>query len=115
MENLDKYVRVLTYYHTSIRNIGLYCSLALGALVYSRYHREKTFLINIAMILVSLIFSILSTIIGLYLLQDIQTILNDDSSIGTVIDKWLMIPNIMLIVNALILLSTLFVLFNQFR
>ena len=43
MENLDKSLRVLTYYHTSIRNIGLYTSLAFASLVYSRFHRGKTF------------------------------------------------------------------------
>lgn len=115
MENLDKSLRVLTYYHTSTRNIGLYSSLALGALVYSRYHRGKTFLINIAMILISLIFSILSTIIGVYLLQDIQIISNDDASIKSVIDKWILIPNVMMMINVIIIISTLFVFFNQFR
>ena len=43
MENLDKSLRVLTYYHTSIRNMGLYSSAAFAALVYSRFHRGKNF------------------------------------------------------------------------
>mgnify|MGYP007047342692 CR=1 FL=1 len=114
MENLDKSLRVLAYYHTSIRNIGLYTSLAFASLVYSRFHRGRTFFINIGLILSSLILTILSTIIGQYLIEDIKTISDDDKSIIPIIDKWLIIPNIMTFINAIILLSTLFVLFNQF-
>ena len=115
MENLDKSLRVLTYYHTSIRNIGLYSSLAFAALVYSRFHRGKTFFINIGLILASLVLTILSTVIGIYLIEDIEIISNDDNTIIPVIDKWLMIPNIMMMINAVTLISTLFVLFNQFQ
>lgn len=115
MENLDKSLRVLTYYHTSIRNIGLYSSLAFASLVYSRFHRGKTFFINIALILASLVLTILSTIIGVHLTEDIKTITDDDKSLLPVIDKWLLVPNIMYVINMIILISTLFVLFSQFR
>jgi len=114
MKDLDKSLRVLTYHHTSIRNIGLYSSLALAALVYSRFHRGKTLIINIALIISSLLLTILSIVISQYLIEDIKTIYNKDKSMIPVIDKWLIIPNIMIYINAVILLSTLFVLFNQF-
>ena len=115
MDNLDKSLRVLTYYHTSIRNIGLYSSLAFASLVYSRFHRGKTFFINIALIITSLVLTIISTVIGMHLIKDIKIITDDDKSLLPVIDKWLLVPNTMYIINAIILLSTLFVLFNQFR
>ena len=115
MENLDKSLRVLTYYHTSIRNMGLYSSAAFAALVYSRFHRGKNFIINISLILASLTFIILSITIGTYLLQDLKTISNEDSEVIPILDKWLLIPNIMIYTNIAILIATLFVLFIQFR
>ena len=63
MDNLDIKFRVLQYYHTSIRNIGLYTSLAFAALVYSRFHRGKNIFLNIGLIVISLIFTIISIVL----------------------------------------------------
>lgn len=114
MENLDKSLRVLTYYHTSLRNIGLYTSLAFTAIIYSQSHKGKSFFINVSLIIASLILTTLSTVIGLFLIEDIKIISDNDEKMLPVIDKWLTIPNIMLFINAIVLISTLFVLFNKF-
>lgn len=111
MEKNDNSLKIMSYYHTSIRNIGLYLSLSFAALVGSRYHRGKNFTINILMILVSIVFSIISYLIGLYLIQDIE-VLNSKDPVE-IIEKWLIIPNVTQIINIAILLGSIYVLFTQ--
>ena len=115
MNNLDIKFKVLQYYHTSIRNIGLYTSLAFAALVYSRFHRGKSLLLNIGLIVTSLIFTIISIVIGYYLLSDLKYIEKENNSIAVLMDKWTIIPNALIHTNYFIIICTLFVFFMQFR
>lgn len=112
MEDLDKSLRVLTYYHTAIRNMALYASVAFAALVYSRFHRGKNFLINVILIVSSIIFTILSIIIGHYLKEDLHSIEVKEKIQS--LEKWYLVPNILIYTNYAILLSTLYVFFIQF-
>jgi len=112
---MDKSVSVLNYYHTALRNMGLYTSIALAALVYSRFHRGKNFTINVIMIVISIIFILLSVTIGIFLLQDLEMISNNDKTILPMIEKWLLLPNIIIYTNSAIIISTLYVLFIQFN
>lgn len=112
---MDKSVSVLNYYHTALRNMGLYTSIALAALVYSRFHRGKIFMINVIMIVISIIFILLSVTIGIFLLQDLEMISNNDKTILPMIEKWLLLPNIVIYTNSAIIISTLYVLFVQFN
>ena len=113
MENLDKSLKILSYYHSALRNIGLYTSLSFAALVYSRYHRNKNFTINILMIFISIFFTLLSLYITFFLRKDLETIHENEGL--EALKKWLLLPHIMQYVNGCILLISLFVLFLQFR
>jgi hypothetical protein len=112
---MDKSISVLNYYHTALRNMGLYTSVALAALVYSRFHRGKNFTINVIMIVISIIFILLSVTIGILLLQDLEMISNNDKTILPMIEKWLLLPNVIIYINSAVILSTLYVLFIQFN
>lgn len=112
---MDKSISVLNYYHTALRNMGLYTSIALAALVYSRFHRGKNFTINVIMIVISIIFILLSVTIGILLLQDLEMISNNDKTILPMIEKWLLLPNVIIYTNSAIIISTLYVLFVQFN
>lgn len=113
MDDLDKSLKILSYYHSALRNIGLYTSLSFAALVYSRYHRSKNFIINILMIFVSIFFTLLSLCITIFLREDLEMIHEKDEF--EALEKWLLLPDIMQYVNICILLTSLFVLFSQFR
>ena len=112
---MDKSVSVLNYYHTALRNMGLYTSVALATLVYSRFHRGKNFTINVIMIVISIIFILLSVTIGILLLQDLEMISNNDKTILPMIEKWLLIPNVIIYTNSAMIISILYVLFVQFN
>ena len=59
--NTEDTYRILQLYHTSMRNVGLYTSISFAALGYSRYHRGKTFFLNVLLIFISMVFTIKST------------------------------------------------------
>jgi hypothetical protein len=113
MNDLDKTLRILTYYHTSLRNIGLYTSIAFAALIFSRYWRSKHIGLNLLLILITIIFISLSICIGTFLLQDLEEI-QENEYIGK-LEKWLLLPKIMVYTNIALLLAILFVFFLQFK
>lgn len=60
------------YFHTALRNIGLYTSLSFAALAYSRVHRGKTPIYDMVLIAISMIFLLLSFILNYVLNKDIK-------------------------------------------
>jgi hypothetical protein len=95
MDDADK--NLLMYFSTSLRNIGLFTSVSLGALGYSRFYRSKNAIHNIYLILVSLFFLLASMYIAYYLVQDIETFNNDETN--KIMEKWILLPKGLIIVN----------------
>ena len=115
MENLDESLKILTYYHTTIRNMALYASVAFAALVYSRFHRGKNFIINIVLILASISFTLLSITIGYFLNQDLKEFEKTQPQAMVPLQKWYFIPNALTFTNYVILIVTFYVFFIQFK
>ena len=113
MNDLDKTLKILTYYHTSLRNIGLYTSIAFAALIFSRYWRSKHIGLNLLLILITIIFISLSICICIFLLQDLEE-LQENNSIDK-LEKWILLPQIMMYTNITLLVAILFVFFLQFK
>jgi hypothetical protein len=115
-EQLELSVRVIMmYYHTSFRNIGLYTSLSLATLGASRYHRGKSYILNISLIAVSILFNILAILVGRYMLNDIDYMKNKQEEVTplTLLDKWMMLPKVTIAINMGIILSSFVVLYEQ--
>lgn len=101
---------ILMYFHTTLRNMGLYTSLSFGALGYSRFYRGKSPTYNIYLIIVSLVFTFISIYTGVCLIKDINTFNKKIKS--SRINKWKIIPKLIIIFNFgafLLSLSTLYV------
>lgn len=115
-EQLDLSVRVIMmYYHTSFRNIGLYTSLSLATLGGSRFHRGKSYMLNVSLIVVSILFNILAILVGMYMMNDIDYIRDKQEEVTplTLVDKWTMLPKITIAINMGIILSSFIVLYEQ--
>ena len=115
-EQLELSVRVIMmYYHTSFRNIGLYTSLSLATLGASRYHRGKSYILNISLIAVSILFNILAILVGRYMLNDIDYMRDKQEEVTplTLLDKWMMLPKVTIAINMGIILSSFVVLYEQ--
>lgn len=100
---------ILMYFHTSVRNMGLYTSLSFGALGYSRFYRGKSPTYNIYLIIVSLVFTFISIYTGVCLIKDINNF--NEKIKSSNITKWEIIPMLIIIFNFgafLLSLSTLY-------
>jgi len=106
---------ILMYYHTSLRNIGLYTSLSLATLAATRFHRDKSFMLNISLIVVSIVFNLISAAIGLYMLSDIRHMRanQDEKEKSSLVNKWTLLPNVTIVINSCIILTSLYVLYDQ--
>ena len=108
-----KTLDLLSYYQTSLRNIGLFTSLSFGSLIYSRFYRGKIWLINILLIIISIIFIITTLFLINFLRNDLHTYSSSEQI--QLIDKRLMIPNIVEYVNYGLILISLYILYIQFN
>jgi hypothetical protein len=88
---------ILMYFHTSIRNMGLYTSLSFGALGYSRFYRGKNPTYNIYLIAVSLAFTFISIYTGICAMNDLVAFNKKVKS--SYLTKWEIIPIIIIIFN----------------
>ena len=64
-------------FHTSFRNVGLFTSISLAMLGYSRYYRGKNGLYNIAFILISLGFLSIATYMAYVLVRNQKTLMQN--------------------------------------
>lgn len=106
---------LIMMYHTALRNIGLYTSLSFALLSISRYYRNKKLLIyNLGFVSISLIFISVAIYISHNLINDLTYLLNSiDNGDKSLLHKWLLIPNIILYMDIIILLFTLYTFYRQ--
>ena len=79
---------LMMYYHTSLRNIGLYTSLSFAALGYSRFYRGKdNNIYNISLISASIAFLSISLYINYHLIEDFKLYQKNIQSKN--VNKWL--------------------------
>ena len=95
---------IFMYYHTAIRNVGLYTSVSVAMLGYSRFYRGKIKLYNIAFILISLSFLLFSMLINYHIIKTVnqmKTLLTDEDSVIK-INHLTTLPYITIITNILV-------------
>ena len=88
---------LLMFYHTSLRNVGLYTSVSLALLGYSRFYRGKSKIYNIVFILLSLAILLCAIAICKYLIADLTYMRENVET--DYLDKWIVIPRYILLVN----------------
>lgn len=79
----EQYSIFLRTYNTVFRNIGLFISLSLAAIAYSRYYRNKkgvsyNSIYNVLAIIISLIFLLIAYSMNYRLLKDVRSIESKD-------------------------------------
>ena len=111
--NTEDTYRILQLYHTSMRNVGLYTSISFAALGYSRYHRGKTFFLNVLLIFVSMVFTTVALIICYYLIKDLTYFSDKDDISHDLVSKWNLLTHIMLYTNIVLLFASLYIFYVQ--
>ena len=110
---------LMMMYHTSLRNMGLYTSLSLALLGYSRYYRGKGSMIyNVAFIIFSILFMVAAMVMGYYLIKDIEVLQvhmknTNGGQSSHMIKKWLDIPRVIVGLLAVITCFGVWTLIDQ--
>lgn len=111
---------LIMMFHTTLRNMGLYTSLSLALLGYSRYYRGKGSMVyNVCFIIFSIIFMGGAMTIGKFLVTDIEKLLptvpkaEGKETEQSILRKWLDIPKGVIAVEAGILCFGFWTLFEQ--
>lgn len=66
------------YFHSALRNVGLYTSLSFAALAYSRVHRGSNPIYDMILIAISMVFLLLSLTMNYILNNDIMQYLEQN-------------------------------------
>jgi Trk-type K+ transport system membrane component len=100
---------MLMFYHTALRNVGLYTSVSFASLGYSRVYRHQNYFYNNILIMVSLIFVFIAFSINYILLNELYdySSKNDDSAL----DKWIFIPEIIMIIEIFLMILAIITLY----
>lgn len=64
--------QILMYFHSALRNVGLFTSISIAMLGYSRFYREKSKLYNVAFIIISLLFLSFSLVLNCAVIKSIE-------------------------------------------
>lgn len=91
---------ILMFYHTSLRNAGLYTSISLALLGYSRYYRGKNKIYDVAFIVLSLAILLCAITICIYLISDVEDMSKELET--KYLDKWLTLPKSILLIDSLV-------------
>ena len=101
---------LIMFYQTTLRNVGLYTSISLAALGYSRFYRGKNRLYNVAFILISLALLSVSIYIARLLLLDINDSRTNDMMM---IKKWIQILYYIIGINCIVGLFGVLTLYRE--
>ena len=91
---------LLMFYQTALRNVGLFTSVSLALLGYSRFYRGKNKIYNLAFIILSLAILICAIIISKYLIQDLEKMSKKVDT--TYLEKWVALPKYIMVINVLV-------------
>ena len=109
---MDSEKAILMYYHTALRNVGLYTSISFALLASSRFYRGKNKMYNILFLLLSLIILLCSVTLCKYLIDDLQNMKENLDEIKY-LNKWETIPQIIYYVSIVVGLIGATTLFKQ--
>ena len=102
-------------FHTNLRNVGLFTSISLAMLGYSRYYRKTNQLYNISFIVISIAFLGIATYLDIMLLRNLERAnKNIDKKYSQYMDILLSVPKLLLGINSLVFLFTSYTLFREY-
>jgi hypothetical protein len=102
---------LMMYYHTTLRNTGLFTTVSFGALGYSRYYRGKDKFFNISLLISSMIFTMITIMLSKFLIDDMEKWEKDIET--TYNEKHLIIPKVIFGVNVFLLTLATYTLMRE--
>ena len=104
---------ILMYYHTSVRNLGLFTSVALAILGVSRAYRGKNKLYNVGFIVLTLLFQLLVFYKNYYIILTLTKMNNELESNKYYINELLLWTKMFFMLNVIIFIFGLLTLLRE--
>lgn len=100
------------YFHSTLRNVGLYTTLSYGSLAYSRVYRGNAPIYDSMLIAVSIAFIFIAFIINYFLYQDIITFIKKQD-LGDELNGYLRISQAIFGIHGILFMLGLFTLLRS--
>ena len=103
---------LLMFYQSTLRNIGLFTTVSLSMLSYSRFYRGKSRIYNISFILISLVILALASYMSRLLIIDIEKLRTANMMM---IKKWIPIPYALIVINTIVTFFGVYTLYREIK
>ena len=97
---------LIMFYHTSTRNVGLFTSISLAILSYSRFYRGKSKLYSSGLAFISMIFVLVSFLINFKMYNIL--IKYGELEEYKEINNWIIVNKIMFCIQTILIIFTLY-------
>tara|TARA_R110002012_G_C11440910_1_gene590591 strand:- start:274 stop:699 length:426 start_codon:yes stop_codon:yes gene_type:complete len=111
---------IMMYYHTSLRNVGLFSTLSISLFTFSLFFHKKNNLIATTILhFISLLSLIISIFIAYYLSHDLEYFIIRNKEFhktnSSIVNKWHSLSQYVLYFIFVLILIFLYVLFNDIK
>lgn len=100
------------YFHSTLRNVGVYTTLSYGSLAYSRVYRGNTPIYDTMLITVSIAFLLIAFLLNYFLYQDIVAFIKKQE-LGGELDGYLRISQAIFGIHGILFMLGLFTLLRS--
>ena len=104
----------LMYFHTSVRNLGLYISVALAILAVSRAYRGKNKFYNVSFVIITLLFLFVSAYKNYYLILTLKKMKQEIKINDFYTNEIINVPIFILFINFIITVFCIYTFYREF-
>ena len=105
---------ILMYFHSALRNVGLFTSISIAMLGYSRFYREKSRLYNVSFVGISILFLVFSMMINLSIIKNTENWKKTHKKDILELYHLEQVPYFIIATNSLVLIFGLMTLYREF-
>lgn len=102
---------LIMFYQSTLRNVGLFTSISLAMLGYSRFYRGKNRFYYVSFMVISLTLLMVASYIARLLVLDMDEVRTNDMML---IKKWIPIPYCVMGINSVVGIFGLYTLYREF-
>jgi len=103
---------MIMYYHTCIRNIGLYLSLTFAVVGYAQSYRGRRPIYHMLLLILALIPLFISTTMNYFLIQDLNSYMKNNHT--NILKTWKYINYVLFITQIVLAFLSIIIIYRNF-
>ena len=105
--------KFLMYYHSSMRNLGLFISVSMAILAVSRAYRGKIKIYNVGFIILTLLFLFIAGYINFYMILSLQKMDKQIKTNDYHVKELMIVPSFIMMLILFVFIFCVFTLFRE--